>query len=267
VKDIVISRRQGLAALGATMGSALLGTSFPGRADATPIIGDEATRYAVIVEIPKSSVNRLRNGGYKLYGLRSVKSSIGGGVPTIWIQTEKIGQVTEITWEERYAIYTSQEVSLSQNTRVRATNFEPASLGQYLEVTELSGNGDIKADEDNPRSLSIDNTTSEEFVGGICTMDQYGKFKPSGAFPIYGNQTATFKPITKVAFFFATDPYVAGTVIARAASQGILVDLTDAPNGERSVEYEINQGWDFQDASWANKIPAKKSLSNLLILK
>ncbi|MEC5383079.1 hypothetical protein VSX64_19815, partial [Aurantimonas sp. C2-6-R+9] len=52
-------------------------------------------------------------------------------------------------------------------------------------------------------------------------------------------------------------------------SQGLLVDLTSAPavNGikSRSVGYVLNDGWNWNDATWAQPTPAKAVLGDLLI--
>ena len=85
------------------------------------------------------------------------------------------------------------------------------------------------------------------------------------AFNLYGNSLDVIAPIEMVLFMFASDQINTGTVIEKAFSQGLLIDLTGAPNNTRTVSFDINKGWEWGGERWATKVPPSSKLIPLLI--
>jgi hypothetical protein len=85
------------------------------------------------------------------------------------------------------------------------------------------------------------------------------------AFNLYGLQLDVVAPIQQVMFMFATDQIETGTVIQKAFSTGLKIDLTNAPHNKRAVGFEINKGWSWDGEPWGSLVPANANLVPLLI--
>lgn len=218
------------------------------------------TAYQINITLPQDTVNGLDNGKYSLYGFKAVQASEANGVPVVWFKSDVFGKTTTVSWDVYYQGYTSQEAIIPDGT-IDASNAYDMTLGQVLDVNGSSGQGVVKGGP-SPTAIAINNTQSNEFTCGISQLVG-GNSNPMCAFPLYGNQEDVIAPIEKVLLMFATKQINTGTVIEKAYSQGVMIDLTS--DNERLLDYDINLGWSWGGFSWANTVAANAKLIPLLI--
>jgi hypothetical protein len=221
--------------------------------------GAAGTPYEVTITMTPDTVTKLIEGRYFLYGFKAVQSAQGGGAPAIWIETQTFSTKTRLWWTEEYQAYTSNSEIIA-NGRIEASFYTDIKLGQVLDVIE-GGTGDVFNDG-TPGAISINNTTDTPFTCGISQM-QNGTSTVLCAFPLYGGGLDLIVPIQKILLIFATLELKTGTVIFKAYSRGIFIDLTS--ENKRSVDFDINKGWTWDGRSWAQQIPAKQNIVPLLI--
>jgi hypothetical protein len=219
-----------------------------------------ATEYSVDISMPEDTVRKLTAGEYQLYGFKAVQSAQGGGEPLVWFQTSVFTKSTHVAWSERYQAYTSRSVIIPGG-RIIAKDAYDIELGQTL-LVDVQGLGKVTGQADPSQPISVRNTITTEFTCGIS--QQHGtQYAPLCAFPLYSMQLDQFVPIERILLMFGTVPINMGTVIERAFSPGLLIDLTT--DVQRTVTYDINLGWGPGDAPWAKQIPADAKLAQLLI--
>lgn len=187
----------------------------------------------------------------------------GAGSPLIWFRTDKYAGKTELSWRENYTAYTSLDEIVSGG-QIIATNSYLIEPGQTLKVLKSTGTGTVEV-TGTPKVISIKNETETEFACGISQANPGGSVTPMCAFPLYGGNLNLIAPIAKILLMFSTNQVNTGTVIHKAYSSGLLIDLTN--ENSRQVSYHINTGWGWDGGSWAAKVKADASLTPLLIEK
>ena len=217
--------------------------------------------YEVTITMTPDTVTKLVDGKYNMYGFKAVQSSQGGGVPLVWFKTDTFSATTNVEWQGQYQAYTSRSDSIT-NGHVEASYATDINLGQMLNVV-AGGTGAVVGGGPST-AISIKNTTKTPFTCGISEMTG-GKAKPLCAFPLYGLQMDVMAPIEKVLLMFSTTAINTGTVIEKAYSSGIFIDLTSAP--QRDVVFDINNGWDWGGFAWAEQIDPNSNLVPLLVEK
>ncbi|MDH5479923.1 MAG: hypothetical protein OEX11_04095 [Nitrosomonas sp.] len=218
-----------------------------------------ATNYGVRIVMSQETVEKLSNGNYSLFGFKAVQTKVSGGAPLVWFKSNDFGLSTDVSWEIQYEAYTSR-TSIVPNGRITGLNSYSANLGQRLEVDKPQGTGSVKTGT--PGNISVENLTNTEMTCGISEVVE-GKSEPLCAFPLYGNGLDAMVPIQKVMFTFSTETVDTGTVIEKAYSQSILIDLTSATN--REVFYDINDGWDWGGFNWGQSIRPSQNVGPILI--
>ena len=219
----------------------------------------EGTSYEVTVNLDDVTINDLVKNNYRLYGFKAVQTSMGGGAPLVWFVTQNFMAQTVIDWEEQYQAFTSLSQIISGGT-ISASSPYDIKLDETLNVGQ-NGVGTV-TEVGRPLAISINNTTSTQYTCGISEM-QGGNPLPLCAFPLFGNSLNVIAPIEKVLLMFATVAVNTGTVIEQAYSQGVLIDLTG--DNQRTLNFQMNNGWNWGGFSWAQAIPADANLVPLLI--
>jgi hypothetical protein len=214
--------------------------------------------YQVVITMNPATVQALNNGNFSLYGFKAVESSGGGGAPLVWMQTQNYSSSTVVTWEEQYQAYVSNS-QLMPNVTVIPSFSEAISPGQTLQVQQGGG---VVVPGGPSSGISILNQSQMQYTCGISQMVGNSP-SPYCAFPLYGNMMSVIAPLSKVLLMFSTVPAQVGTVVYQAYGPGILIDPTGA--NERNVSYDINSGWNWGGASWAQNVPATSNLVPLLI--
>lgn len=218
-----------------------------------------ATSYGVSIIMPQETVEALSTGNYSLYGFKAVQTNAGGGSPLVWFKSNDYGKDTGVSWKIQYEAYTSRS-AIIPNGRITGLNSYSADLGQRLEVDTPQGTGYVK--NGTAGNISVENLTSTPMTCGISEVVE-GKAEPLCAFPLYGNGLDAMVPIQKVMFTFSTKTVNTGTVIEKAYSQSILIDLTSATH--REVAFDINDGWFWGGYNWASAIRPSTNVVPILI--
>lgn len=218
--------------------------------------------YQVNLTLSQATVLALQGGGYNLYGFKAVQSTMKSGAPLVWFSMPATNLLTtnNIGWTEQYQAYISNTLPVAPNTTVVASATVDISLGQQWNVEP--GGGDDVTTAGPAIAISINNTTKTPFSCGV-SMEQNGVFNPLCAFPLYGGGLDVIAPIEKIVLIFSTLPVNTGTVIEQAFSPGIFIDLT--ADNQRSVAFDINQGWSWDGGSWGQQIPANSTLIPFLV--
>lgn len=219
-----------------------------------------ATQYGITINMSAATVTALSQGNYSLYGFKAVQSSVGGGKPLVWFQSDKFGLNTQVSWQIQYQAYTSQSAIIPGGEIDGLSSYD-ADLGQKLTITTPQGTGSV-GQGDTARGIEILNGTTSPVTCGISEVVQ-GQAKPLCAFPLYGKGLDAMVPIQKVMLSFATKQVNTGTVIEKAYSESLLIDLTSA--SQRTVNFDINTGWSWGGYAWGQPIPANSDVTPILI--
>jgi hypothetical protein len=83
------------------------------------------------------------------------------------------------------------------------------------------------------------------------------------ASPLHGNMLDVVAPVEQVLLMFSSSPINTGTVVYKASSQGLLIDLRSA--AQRTVQFDINKGWSWGGGAWAQSVRPNTDLVPLLI--
>lgn len=217
------------------------------------------TSYTLNIMMEAQTVAALRASGYTLYGFKAVSTTASGGMPTVWFDDTQYLQSTDIVWLGDCQAYASH-TPVQQNAVVMETTALDINLGQML-VIDANGNGTVKTGA-SQNAISLLNQAPQPLTTGI-SEEVNGVVTPICALPIFPNMLETVTPEEKILLMFSTQHLNSGTMVEKAASAGILVDLTVASC--RSVSFDINTGWDAGDASWAQSVPANTNIAGLLI--
>ena len=217
------------------------------------------TPYEVTISMTAETVSQLLAAGFFLYGFKAVQTSMTGGSPVVWFNTQEFSATTMINWEEQYQAYTSNSQIIPGGDIV-ASFAAGITLGETLNVA-AGGVGNVTS-TGLPTAISILNTVSTPFTCGISEL-QGTTYNALCAFPLFGNNEDVIAPIEKVFLMFSTQPVDTGTVIEQSYGPGILIDLT--ASNQRTVNYDINAGWSWGGFSWAQQFPPNSNLVPLLI--
>lgn len=218
-----------------------------------------ASNYGIDISLSPATVDALKNGGFALYAFKAVKSSVAGAAPLVWFRTTSFLSTTSVDWEEQYQAYISTNEIIA-NGKITASASCNADLGQTAYVTQ---NGNITpATGGQDGAISILNQGTQPWTTGISQLTN-GQANPMCAIPLYGKNMDVVVPIQKVLLTFASNTVNTGTVVYKAYSESVLVDLTDSQ--QRSVSFDINNSWSWGTGTWAKSIPASADLVPLLI--
>ncbi|MCT4601379.1 MAG: hypothetical protein N4A59_00570 [Marinifilum sp.] len=219
--------------------------------------------FEIKIKMTAQDVATLKEQGYSLYAFKAVRAS-GKGSPTVWFNYEpqKLLTVTNINWVEKYQGYNSTS-QIIENGTIQSSNDVSADLGDKVSI-DSNGNLSVTSDAA-PASISFLNEAHQQFTIGI-SQEVSGKFEKLCAFPILGSGAGRIiEPITKVLLMFSTKVINTGTVITQAFSPGAFIDLTGVDS--REVNYNVNDGWSANGATWLKNIPAFTDISSYLIEK
>lgn len=217
-------------------------------------------QFDVKIAMSQTDVTTLKNQGFKLFGFKAVNVSVQGGAPLVWFSTTSYLASTTVKWQEEYQAYISQEVNLTPKTQISASNSHAIDLGQTMTISTA---GSLSVQKDGPsEAISVTAQQGQSWTTGLNQIVD-GTPSPLCAVPVLSGFLNRFVPINKVLFMFATQPYVAGTVIVQAFSPGILVDLTGVSS--RSVTFGINDGWGPTTETWVTSVPVNANITPLLI--
>jgi len=216
-------------------------------------------KYQVTIIMNQSTTSALANSHYYLYGFKAVQTSDASVMPLVWLLQRNYSTNTIVTWEEQYQAYTSTS-AIAPSKPINVAFSAPIKLGQLLTVQQLAGTGVVNS-EGSSAVISILNETNTPFTCGISEA-QGGTFAPVCALPLYGSGLQLIAPIPKILLMFSTVPVELGTAIGVSYGPAVLIDLSSAE--QRTVSFDINNGWSWGGYSWAQSVPANSKLVPLL---
>ncbi len=218
-----------------------------------------ATPYEIDVKLLNDTAPTLHDRHFSLYGFKAVKTSLGGGQPLVWFKTQSFLATTVIIWEEQYEAYISTS-DIKQNVTIRASNQKRIDLNAKATVT--SDSRMIVTEGGTPHAITIKNKDAKPWTCGISQQNSNG-YTQLCAFPLSGHMEDVIAPIEKVLLMFATETVNTGTVIEKAYSEGVMINLTAAQT--RALTFDINAGWDWGGQTWGTKVTENELLSPILI--
>lgn len=225
------------------------------------------TTYATKISMSQDTVDKLTAGNYSLYGFKAVKATAKGS-PLIWFATKTFSLSTGLQWEENYNAYTSR-TEIKPNTRIIASASYAIDLNQTLNVATSAGTGSVDTSTGVPSAIAINNETTTQFTCGISQTDINNNVSLLCAFDLYGLNMDVIAPIETILLMFASAQVNTGTVIEKAFSSGMVINLTGAPSVDgvptRDVVFEINKGWSWDNGPWGKIVPPNANLAPLLI--
>jgi hypothetical protein len=238
-----------------------------------------APTYQISIAMSASTVQSLTQSSYILYAFKAVQDSDTAGVPVVWQNMTSYFANTTVTWTEQYQAWIGPPSALTQSTPITPGQTQGMTTGQTWQVTSSAG-GTVSS-TGAASAVSISNATNSQFTCGLSVYTT--AYAPVCAFPLYGGNLQVITPLLQVLLLFSTMNVAAGTIVPssftaaplkRAKPQmaalaaftpGVLIDMTGAPNNERSVNYDVNGGWSWGGAAWGTPVSSGANLVPLLI--
>lgn len=217
---------------------------------------------SVTIQMPPDTVQQLASQGYSLIAFKAVQISEGGPLPALWYQTQSFSTATTIGWTDGFTAFTSLS-QIVQGGQIPASASYPARIGSTLMVTAPDGTGSVSP-QGSAGAISIENQTQNPFICGIGQTVN-GQQNILCAAPLYGEFLVMIAPVRRVLLMITAEPIATGTLMARAPSEGILVDFTAPGTVSRTVNFDIDNGWSWGGGTWGQLVFANSDLIPLLI--
>jgi hypothetical protein len=226
--------------------------------------------YRVTINMSQATLTALMNSGNYLFGFKAVKNSDMAGRPLVWLKTQKLFPSTVVSWTNQYWAYTSGS-NIVNGHRIDVNYAAQMAPGQTLQVQ--AGGGGTTINTGSPSAISIQNTTTTQFT---CGLTENSSDTPICAFPLFGNNLQIITLLEQILLLFSTQQMDLGTVVETVSggtssammlqsySPGLLIDLTGET--ERTVSYDINEGWQWGGYTWATPVSTTSNLVPILIL-
>ncbi len=223
-------------------------------------------QYQVMIQMNAASASALMSSGAALLGFAAVQCSDGGGLPLVWLQTKQYSENTFVTWTDAQQAYTGLG-SVSVGSVILPGFAVDIALGELLTVSNPAGIGTVSNDG-TAGNVDVYNTTSIPFVTGlqqpIGTGGNSGAAAPYCGFPLHGSGGfQVMAPVPSVLLTFSTIPVQPGVAVSTVHSSGILINMGSA--AQRTVSFDIDAGWSWGGAAWAQAVTPTANLAPLLI--
>jgi len=234
------------------------------------------TSYTVNLTMSTATVQGLLNEGMQLIAFSAVQGTDYSALPVVWSVSATYGNNWSITWSTTYEAYASSS-AISSGSMIQIGTSQPIAVGQTLSVQAgpISNTPTIGT----PSFITITNTTTNQYSCGIEQSVNTGSgaaFAPICVYPLYGLNTQTIVPLAEIVLLFTTSPLKvgeawsgaplpAGPMVALDATSSTALWITAAgQTSPLSVQYDINTGWSWGGANWAETI-ALSTLVTVLI--
>lgn len=227
----------------------------------------------VTATLDHATATALLASGYRLYAFKAVRNSDAAGKVLVWYASDVISQELSIAWTPDYAAY----VTRSEQDPPDISAMFPIECGQTVHITDAVGAGSIVRNGQ-PGAITIVNDSDVQFRSGIAQSAQGKGLQALSSFPLYGHGSQVITPIETILLAFSTCSWQLGQIvntlsatspplIALFASSGaLLVTTSETDNTVRQVQFDINHGWNWDDAHWGRAIASTAPLAPLLIL-
>lgn len=215
--------------------------------------------YEINIQLSPQTIRVLSQSGFALWAFKGVRAQAAGGAPVLWYSTTQFNAVMQVDWEQQYQAFLSNS-QIIPNGRIDVAGTANLDLGQTANITP---SGQMTVTAGGPgNAMAILNQTSQQWTVGL-SQTIAGQAAPTCALPLHGQNLIQIAPVERVLLMFVSNQANAGTVVLKAPSGSLLVDLTAQTS--RTVGYDINDGWTWGGANWANAFPPMTALPPLLI--
>jgi hypothetical protein len=222
-----------------------------------------AEEYEVTIGMAAATAAALSAQGARLCAMLAVESSGQATLPALWLQTGQYSTNTTVRWPGVCSAYTAPwQGSIGAGETVSPGFSIPVATGQQLTIDQLAGTGEVTAPGPKPDAIVVLNTTTKPFAAGIA-QELSNSSPPICASPLHGESVDLFVPAEQILLAFSNIGSRPGTVVTSLFAPGILVDLTEAMT--RSVQFDIDQGWSWGNATWGQAIGATDNVVPLLV--
>lgn len=222
-----------------------------------------ATIYSVTVNMSDADVEALGAAGAYLCILKQVSTATSGVLPVIWLGTPHFGQQTEITWQDQFGVYDTQ--NFQSRADIVVTNSSPANLGTAWQVASAN-NGTLTANGQAPTAteIQIANATNATWnVGAQQSIDSPGTLNAICTCTLLAGFNVAFTPIEQVLLYFDTSNNQTGSILSAPNAGGLLVDLTASTS--QSVTYSTANQWGANTGSQFTQVPASGVLAAVIV--
>jgi len=204
-------------------------------------------QFVIHVNLDDDTKTKLGGSGQSLRAYKGVKTGVANGLSPVWFMTNDFGDVVDVKWQEQYCGYVNS-IDLKPGAVVDAHSVKPMTLGQLLTTDDFG----VATVDNNGQAgdITIHNKGHKEWT---CGMGQKvgGVMSPSCSFKLFGTgYTLLMMPYEEVLLVFESGQIDTGTLVEETISSSIVITLTGDAR-ERTVSFNIDNGWDAQQASWA----------------
>lgn len=218
-----------------------------------------ASVQQITITLPSATLVALKDMGYALYAMRAFDTTNAAGQPLVWVATTQYLEMTTLAFQAQYQAYVSTSQLVADGV-VTMSATAAVDLGQTATV---DANGMITVTQGGrPNAVTLVNSSSNPFTTGLAAGADGGS-AAIFAEPLYGLAEDIVAPLDQVLLTFSTAGVQVGTLVRHAMSQSFLVDLTGGE--QRTVAFDINQGWSAGGAVWGQNVPAGTDLIPILV--
>jgi hypothetical protein len=214
----------------------------------------------ITITLAPTTIIALKDLGYALYVMRAFDTTNAGGKPLVWVTTAQFFEQTTIEFEAEYQTYISSSQVVA-NGVVDVSTMAPVALGQ---TATFNPDGTITVTRGGTSAgVTLVNGGTTPYTTGLAAPANGNVPAAIFAEPLYGLAEDIVAPLDQCLLTFSTQGVAAGTLVATAMSQSLLVDVTGA--SQRAVTFDINTGWSAGGATWATSVPAGTGLTSVLV--
>lgn len=219
-----------------------------------------ATR-TLTINLDPATLSALQASGFHLYAFLPMASSNKSGVPLVWLRIDSYLETIPITYTSTAltAYISTSPIAANQAVAVGAST--PVAAGQTVYV---ASGGALNATSGAPTGdIYLSNDAGMPYTGGL-TVAYQSAVTPCCGFALYPSISVTLAPLDAIFVMWATSTYDPAVYMAQCLGPGLFVQF--AGNAQRSVTYDITQGWGAGGATWATAVPAGANLVQTLIV-
>jgi hypothetical protein len=189
-----------------------------------------------------------------------VQANAANAAPLVWFQSQTFLANTQVNWTDQYQAYISSSQIIPNGT-IAVANAIEIGIGQTATVDP---NGNLTVNTQGPPSaISFVNQSPNQWTNGIAQVVLGQALSPVVALPLYGSMMNLIAPIETVLLTIASARISTGTMLSQSPAAGVLIDLTSASS--RTVNFDINYGWNWGGGSWGTLVQAGADLAPILI--
>jgi hypothetical protein len=217
----------------------------------------------------KETAEDLNASGYTLHAFQVVSTNDDGAMPTVWMSTKGYSLTTTLTWSDEIVAYSST-TAIAAGATVAVGFSVGIAPGQMLTIESGTGTGPVTADglQD---AVGVLNSSGQRFTVGVSASGKVQENEqavmPLCAAALHGQDLKLFELTSKVLFVVSGSLATPGTIVSRSSGPGVMLDFSGAPGGERSLTYDSDAGWSWNEAAWAYGVPPGTDLKPLLTLR